>query len=125
MTGKSDYHVLVVDDEMIMRDFLCDVLTDRGYQVTKVSDGAHAIRELDSQKYHLVISDLKMPDTDGSHVFQHAKNNHPDTKVILMTGFSINNSGKPFLENGAFGFLLKPFDLDQIRELVERAYQTP
>ncbi len=122
--NNSQIQILVVDDETIMRDYLTDILSDQGYQVTPVSNGSEALKSIEQNSFHIVISDLRMPGFDGEEVMRHSLLRNPSCKIILITAYSMDLSGKSFLKQGAFGFILKPFDIEQIRSLVAQAAKT-
>ena len=121
---NSEIQVLVVDDEPIMRECLTDILSDQGYQVTAVSNGSDALERLEQASFHIVISDIRMPGLDGEEVLKHSLRHNPSCKIILITAYSMDLSGKAYLDQGAYGFILKPFDIEQIRNLVSQAAQT-
>lgn len=122
--NNSEIQVLVVDDENIMRECLTDILTDQGYQVTAVSNGTDALKNLERNSFHIVISDIRMPGIDGEEILKQSLQRNPSCKTILITAYSMDLSGKSYLNQGAYGFILKPFDIDQIRSLVSQAAQT-
>ena len=101
-TSAEKVKTLVVDDEEIVRSFLIDVLTDEGYQVTAVSSGDEAVKLLTTNDYDLIITDIKMPGTDGMEVLRVAKARDPNQNVI---------SGKI----GFFSTSLNSFKTDQRR----------
>jgi len=121
--NKIDFKILVLDDEPIMRDFLADILCDQGFPVEKLSHGKEILKTLEDKNVALVLTDLRMPDSDGLQVLKTIKSKNPKVKVILMTGYALDNSGQEYLDRGAFGFILKPFDINQIRDLVLDAYE--
>ena len=118
----ANYKILVVDDELIMREYLGDILSDLGFKIVKVASGEEAIEKIDLESFDMVITDLKMPGIGGGKVFKHARLKQPDAKLIIMTAYSLDLSGKQYIEEGAFGFILKPFELTQIRKLVCSAF---
>lgn len=122
--NNSQIQVLIVDDENIMRECLTDILSDQGYQVTAVSNGNDALKSIDQKTFHIVISDIRMPGIDGEQVLKHSLLRNPNCKTILITAYSMDLSGKSYLDQGAFGFILKPFDIEQIRGLVSQAAST-
>ncbi len=108
--------VLVADDEDLIRQTICDVLQSRGCEVDSVSDGAAAKAMLESTRYDLVISDIKMPGADGYSVFATAKERDPDTAVILMTAFGYDPGHSIVRANreGLSTVLFKPFKVDHL-----------
>ena len=119
--NNSEIQILIVDDETIMRECLTDILSDQGYQVEAVASGNDALKRIDQNAFHIVISDIRMPGIDGEEVLRHALKRNPSSKIILITAYSMDLSGKSYLNQGAFGFILKPFDIEQIRNLVSQA----
>jgi len=119
--------VLVVDDEMAMREFLSVCLTRAGHQVTTAKSGADALRMLSEQDgpgYDLVLSDLTMPGVPGMEVLRHAcalPDNPP--QVIMMTAYATTDTAVEAMKLGAYDYLLKPFKVDEIQLLVQRALE--
>ncbi|NOR44624.1 MAG: response regulator [Candidatus Delongbacteria bacterium] len=115
-------YILVVDDEMIMRDLLTDFLEMFDYDVVSAHDGVMAWELLqDSQnerKFDLVITDINMPKMGGIELSTNIKKQFPDMPIIFMTGYGIEKV-KQDVEK-AEGFLAKPFDLDVFNELLEK-----
>jgi len=112
--------ILVVDDEEIMRSFLSDLLEDCGYDVVQASSGEEAIKLIAENKFDLVITDIRLQGKDGFDVLRELKALHNDIKVVLITGYSLNENESKFKEKGADGFLLKPFDINSIREVTKK-----
>ena len=119
----TDKRILVADDEELIRTTICDVLSGAGAIVDAVVDGAEAERQIESGRYDLVISDIKMPHRDGYAVFAAAKRRNPDTAVILITGFGYdpNHSIVRANADGLSTVLYKPFKVNQLLEEVRRA----
>lgn len=112
--------ILIVDDKPNMRRLLMTTLQDLG-EVVQAEGGVRALELLAEQRFHLVISDIKMPDLDGHELLRAARKLERPPEVILMTGFGTLESAIEALRNGAFDYVKKPFDTDQIRDVVERA----
>ena len=115
----SKKKVLIVDDEEIMRNFLFDLLKDEGYDVDQCSSGEDAIAMAKSKKYSLVISDIKMQGKNGYDVLNEVKKADHDIKVLMMTGYALDENGASSVSKGADGFLLKPFDITSIRQITQ------
>lgn len=111
--------ILVVDDESIIRDFLTEVLDD--YDVSVACDGDDAIELLKSQRYDLIITDLRMPRIPGEQVVKVARETYPDQKVIVMSGYSSLYTASQSVSSGACSFLSKPFSIKQLMQAVEKA----
>jgi len=118
--------ILLADDEEILRDTVCDVLTGYGCQVVTVADGAMAIDLLSRQKFDLVLSDIKMPVKNGYEVFAAAKHANAATPVILTTGFGYdpNHSIIRARREGLAAVLFKPFKVDQLLAEIRTALKT-
>lgn len=113
LAGK---HILVVDDEPLIRETVCDVLQPRGCIVDLACDGEEAIEKISAQKYDLIISDIKMPGADGYEVFEAARRASEDTAVILMTAFGYDpkHSIVRAHREGLSSVLFKPFKVNQL-----------
>ena len=124
----SGRHVLVADDEPMIRQTICAVLEQRGCTVEVCTDGTTAIESLHEMgsrdlNFDLVISDVRMPDRNGYEVFRAAKNLNKETPVILMTGFGYDphHSIVRSSQEGLHCFLFKPFQIEQLLEEVYKA----
>ena len=120
---RKDVRILVVDDEPTMADSLKQNLEEDGYTVDTASNGAEAIELFDRGGHHLVVCDLQLPDTDGMEVLRHAKETHPATEVIVVTGYGSVARAVEATKAGAYWFLEKPFDFDMLQPLVEKAME--
>jgi len=115
--------IAVVDDQDLLRDSLDQILTRAGYKVTAFSDPIVAIESIKGQPFDLVISDLKMPGMDGVQMLRQIRQLGQDVPVILMTAYGTVSSAVEAMKLGAYDYIQKPFDADQIELLVERAVQ--
>lgn len=115
--------LLVADDEWSAREVIKNILTSEGFDVTTVGDGAEAIALLDSEPFDLIITDLKMPKTDGIAVLQHLKERRLPTIGIVATGYGSIETAISAMKAGAFDYLTKPFHIDEIRLVVNRALE--
>ena len=113
--------ILVVDDEPIIRDSLCDVLEPEGYQVDCAENGEVAIEMLKQSDYDLMLLDIRMPGLSGIEVLQHAGQISPDTKVILLTAHGTVETAVDALRHGAHDYILKPASSSSILSSVARA----
>jgi len=123
MLSATEKSILIVDDEEVMREFLSDVLED--FDVDKACDGQEAIDKLKTRTYDLIITDMKMPGISGEEVVQFAKESHPGTKVIVISGYSSLFSVGNTMGYGITAFLAKPFSIKQIRTEVEKSLSAP
>jgi response regulator RpfG family c-di-GMP phosphodiesterase len=115
--------ILVVDDEPAIRSTLCDYLSSQQYDVFCAGTGDEALKIFASEEPLLVISDLQMPGMDGKTLLKELKNLEEDVQVIIITGFATVESAIETLKGGAFDYLMKPFRLETVRIVVERALE--
>ena len=115
--------ILVVDDEQLIRWSLNDRLTQDGYRVLEAQDAAEALAK-HAEGVDLVLLDYRLPDSDGLTVLKKMKESNPDTLVILLTAFSSVDTAVEAMKAGAYHYANKPFNLDEIALLVEKALET-
>ena len=115
--------ILVVDDEQLIRWSLKDRLSDEGYRVVEAATAAAAIAR-GEEGVDLLLLDYKLPDGDGLQVLKKLKERDPDILVILLTAFSTIETAVEAMKHGAYHFANKPFNLDEIVLLVEKALET-
>ncbi|MCL5280245.1 MAG: sigma-54 dependent transcriptional regulator [Planctomycetes bacterium] len=114
--------VLVVDDERDHADGMVEALGKLPVEALAVYTGEHALEVLRSQRVHVVVTDLKLEgQVDGLEVLREAKRSGNGTEVILITAYATIDNCKEALRQGAFDYLVKPLDIDQLRTLVEAA----
>ena len=115
--------ILVVDDEQLIRWSLTSRLTDEGYRVLEAETAADAVRTA-REGVDLVLLDYRLPDGDGLSVLKQIKESDPDTLVILLTADSNVKTAVEAMRHGAYHYANKPFNLDEIALLVEKALET-
>ena len=116
--------VLVVDDEEDIRDVLRMTLTElSNCQVTTASDGRSALERMRKEPFDLVITDLRMPEMDGSRLLDITRYEFPDIPVVLITGYASMETAIEALQLGAANFITKPFRVVEVKEVVEKAIQ--
>jgi len=114
--------VLIVDDEQNHADGIVESLEKLPVKATAVYSGDHALQILQSQSIDVVVTDLKLgTDADGLAVLDEAKRQNPHSEVILITAYATINTCKDAMRRGAYDYLVKPIDIDQLRTLVTQA----
>ena len=116
-------HILVVDDEAIIRTNLERILIEEDYQVTSVSTGTDALASLGRSDVDLVLLDLNLPDIHGIEVLKKAKELDPDLLVIVVTGYASVESAVEALKLGAYDYIKKPFKADVIKLITRLAIE--
>jgi two-component system, NtrC family, response regulator AtoC len=117
-------NVLVVDDEEGIRAFLADALRDAGHTVTAVPDGLAAVAEMARKAFHVVVTDLMMPNMDGRALLAEVRRTHPDIEVIVLTAHGSIGSAVEAMKQGAFDYLEKPVESPgALRLAVSRALE--
>jgi len=114
-------NILVVEDELILCNLLSDVLSDKGYKVRYAQSGVEGIRIAREDNFDVIITDLKIPDKDGIEVLKEVKKINPDNAVIVVTGYPSFETVQAALRLGAYDYLTKPFNIDEIAFVVKRA----
>jgi DNA-binding NtrC family response regulator len=115
--------LLLVDDERIALRNLEHVLAKEGYAITATQSGPHALELLDGQPFDLVLTDMKMDKVDGMSLLRRCKSQHPDTEVIMITGYATLETAVEAMKEGAFHYIAKPFRLDEVRKTVAEALE--
>lgn len=118
---KGNISILVVDDEQPLRDLIHRILSKEGYAVDTAVDGQDALTKLRQKKYHLLLSDVKMPRLNGFELLKIIKEEFPNLGVIMMTAFGDSFTVKDVLLLGADEYITKPFKSFEINLIVERS----
>jgi len=117
------HNVLVVDDEPKLCDLLASALGQGEITVFTAGNGLHALKVLESEDIDLVISDWRMPGMDGPQLLAEIKTRYPQLPVIVMTAYSTVKNAVQSMRNGAFDYIAKPFDIDELDITVSKALQ--
>lgn len=117
------HNVLVVDDEPKLCDLLASALSQNGISVFTAGNGLHALKVLEVEDIDLVISDWRMPGMDGPQLLAEIKTRFPQLPVIVMTAYSTVKNAVQSMRNGAFDYIAKPFDIDELDITVSKALQ--
>ncbi len=113
--------VLIVDDERSMRDFLKILLEKEGHKVAIAESGKIGMEILHNQKIDVVISDIRMPGMTGIELLELAKGEFPELPIIMITAFASPDDAVVAMKNGAFDYITKPFNVDEIKSVIESA----
>ncbi len=119
----SKKHILVVDDEPAFRTMLTEFLDGIGCAADTAADGKEALKMGVEEPYDLVILDLSLPGLDGTQVLAGIKRAHPDTQVVMVTGYASVDTATEAMKLGAYDYIAKPFNMDEVRMIVERALE--
>jgi len=118
-----DKRVLIVDDELSIREFLEILLVDEGYRVTTAGSGVEALKKINDEDFHLIISDIQMPKLSGIEVLKKVKEVSPATEVIMITAYASAESAIEALKCGAYDYIIKPFKIDEIKLILKKAFE--
>jgi DNA-binding NtrC family response regulator len=116
--------ILLIDDEPELREALADKLRESGHAVTEAGDGSVAAALLDDHVFDVVMSDVRLPGTDGLTLFRKVRQSAPLTDFILMTAFADTGEAVAALKEGASDYLTKPFDIDELMHHIQRIDNT-
>ena len=119
----SKGRLLIVDDEKVAVKNLEHVMTKEGYEVVATQSGANALAHLERQDFDVVLTDLRMDKVDGMQILAKCREAHPDTEVVLITGYATLESAVDAMKHGAFYYIAKPFRLDEVRKVVAEAIE--
>ena len=117
--AEKPSHILVVDDELSMRELLEYMLNKEGYQVTCAEDGRQAIRLIEKSQYDLLLCDIKLGDISGLDVLRASKKANQDTVVILISAYASTETAVEAMNEGAYDYVPKPFDKDELKYRVK------
>ncbi|MCH9032642.1 MAG: response regulator [candidate division Zixibacteria bacterium] len=113
--------ILVVDDEAILVSLIRDCLEAQGFNVSTACCGAEGEKRLQENEFDLLLTDIRMPDIDGVELSRRARSIQPGIDVLFMTGYADLDSAKNAISEGALDYLMKPFEVTEIRSAINRA----
>jgi len=116
----SSTKIFIVDDELIMRKSLSGWLERDGYEVDTAESGEEALEKLKETRFDLLLVDIKMEGISGLDVLKHVRENDPDVAVVMITAYGSISTAIEAIKNGAYDYLLKPFDPDELGVLIEK-----
>ena len=115
--------VLVVDDEADVRSLLTDLLAEEGYRVRTADTAAKAVAEIEKQMPDLVMMDVQLPDQDGIALLRQLKKEHSELEMIVMTAFGGSSTAIKAMEHGAYDYVTKPFEIDDLLATLKRVFE--
>ncbi len=113
-------NVIIIDDEKSLLDLLSVVFKKEGYGVKTALSAAKAFEIIDREDIDLVVTDIKMPETDGMEVLRHVRETRPDVPVVMITAYGSINQAVETLKAGALDYVVKPFDVEELKIIVAR-----
>ncbi|HLP48011.1 MAG TPA: sigma-54 dependent transcriptional regulator, partial [Candidatus Kapabacteria bacterium] len=122
---QGQLKILVIDDDPSIRNMLAIVLKKTGYDVTCTDSGKTSLEKLKKESFDLIISDIKMPDINGIDLLKKIKSITPEIPVIMITAYASANDAVEAMKLGAEDYVTKPFNLDELKIIIDRAiYKT-
>jgi len=115
--------ILIVDDEDIVVRSCLRALAAEGRVIDSATNGAEALERVEAARYDVLVLDIMMPNVDGLEVLQRVKESHPDIEIVMVTGLSQIDTAVRSMKLGAFDYIPKPFDPEELRLVVERALE--
>lgn len=123
--GPLPFRLLVVDDDPNLGESLRDVLTDKGYEVVVVTQGAVALGRLAQEHFDMALVDIRMPGLDGAATAKLIHTLKPGLPVVMITGYELDDLARQALQEGAVAILSKPLDIDRTVNLIEHTIKRP
>jgi len=115
--------ILIIEDEKSLKEVLRILLEEEGYEITAASNGLEGMDYIQNDIFDLVVTDIKMPKADGFEVLKKVKEISPSTIVIMITAFGTTESTIEAMKLGAYDYIHKPFKIDEIRHVIEKAFE--
>jgi DNA-binding NtrC family response regulator len=112
--------ILVVDDDAEVRKTLSSILSKEGYSVETVENGKQAIRASEKSRFDIALIDIKLPDMEGTELLHRLKEDQPHMAKIVITGFPTLENAMETVNEGADGYILKPFDVEKLLEMIRK-----
>lgn len=117
--ASSKPHILIVDDDAGMVRTMAMILERKGYAVSTAQDGQTVIEKVKEQPFDIIFMDIKMPVMGGVETYRRIREIRPDAVVMMMTAYAVEDLVEQALEEGAYGILYKPLDMDKVVEIIE------
>ena len=118
---EYNIRILVVDDELIVRESMGNWLKEDGYLVETSENGMDALEKIKLKNIDLAIVDIKMPGMDGIELLQKSKKIEPDLPVLVMTAYASVDTAVQAMKEGAFDYIVKPFNPENVSQVIDRA----
>ncbi|MGA1842299.1 MAG: response regulator [bacterium] len=115
--------ILIVDDDQKICETLADILEEAGYEVSTACDGQNALEKIRLDSFNLVITDIKMPIMDGMALLKEIEKSHANIEVIVITSYGYQGQQVEATRLGAYEYLSKPLNLDQLKNIIARVLQ--
>lgn len=122
---QPEKSVLVIDDELLIRDLLYDFFLEKGYKVAVADCGPAALEKLGRQTFSALLVDLKMPAMDGLEFIREVRQRKITTPVVIITGYPSLDTALEALRQRVFDYIIKPFNVNQLLAVVRRASEAP
>jgi two-component system response regulator PilR (NtrC family) len=119
--NKDTPHILVVDDELSMRELLEVMLTMEGYEVSCAENGSKAISMIEKTDYDLLLCDIRLGDISGIEVIKALKNQNQNTVIIMISAYATTEAAVEAMNQGAYDFVPKPFDNEELKQTIKKA----
>ncbi len=121
--NKTEFNILVAEDDDIVRDVIVKFLTDEGYSVVVAHNGLEAVEILRLEDIKVVLSDLRMPGADGMEVLRSAMRINPNIAVVILTAYGTLDTALEAMNEGAYDYIVKPFVMQQLLLVVRNAFK--
>ncbi|MEA3489255.1 MAG: response regulator [Candidatus Omnitrophota bacterium] len=115
----NEHRILVVDDNKDFADIFCDILRANDYKAESCYGGAQALELMQDTVFDIMFLDIRMPEMDGIQTLKEIKKVRPDTTVIMMTGYSLDEMVHKAIEEKASEIIYKPFEIDKVLSLIK------
>jgi len=120
---ESTKHLLLVEDEAALREVIAEQLSDRGYQVEQADSGEAALAHLADFAFDVIVTDLRLPGIGGADVIEAAVERYPEIVAIVVTGYGTIKDAVETVKRGAWDFVAKPFQIDELMHVLEAALE--
>jgi len=118
-SGNDPLKILIVDDEVAIRDIIKELLQCEGYSTKTADSGIAALSVIDEFKPNVILLDIRMPDMDGLQCLRRIKENYPAIEVLMISGFASSEIAKKSLELGAYDYMNKPISFDHLKNTLK------